>query len=285
MSRSRRPVALAGLLAAGVVWSSAAQAVDAPEWNHDPDDPDRGPLSWAQIDESFEACEGGQSQSPVDVGDATETRLPTLRAHYPRFPLTVENTGHVIEVPIPEGSAGTLTVGRDRYRLLQFHLHAPSEHTVDGRSFDMEAHLVHRDPASGALAVVGVFLDAAEAQGSLVDLVVANAPDQAEEEHEVDARISPAALLPRGSGAGPGNADSGPVASNVTDYRTYAGSLTTPPCSEGVTWFVVTRPGTVSPSSVQRHHDLVAELPGYDHYDANNRPVQPLNDRTVLRSR
>lgn len=277
-TRRIRTLALA-LAVAGTTWATAASAAVPPEWNHDPADPTRGPLGWAQVDAMFEACSAGRSQSPVDVGRTRSARLPELRFHYPRVPLTVENTGHVIEVPVPEGSDARLRVGRTTYELLQFHLHAPSEHEVRGRSFAMEAHLVHRQPRTGQLAVVGVLLDERTMSRALVDRVVANAPSEAGEEHEVHARITPADLLPRSPGhRGRGRA-------SADDYVTYGGSLTTPPCTEGVRWFVLERAGTVSAASVERHHDVVSELPGYDGYGFNNRPVQPRNGRSVLRSR
>lgn len=102
------------LAVAGKAWGTAAQAVVAPQWNHDPADAARGPLSWAQIDATFEACGAGRSQSPVDVGTTRKAKLPVLRFHYPRVPLTVENTGHVVEVPIPADSGATLRVGTTR---------------------------------------------------------------------------------------------------------------------------------------------------------------------------
>jgi carbonic anhydrase len=277
-TRRIRTLAVA-LAVAGTTWATAAAAAVAPEWNHDPGDLTRGPLSWSEIDATFEACAAGRSQSPVDVGRTRSARLPQLRFHYPRVPLTVENTGHVIEVPVPEESAATLRVGGATYELLQFHLHAPSEHEVAGRTFAMEAHLVHRNPRTGRLAVVGVLLDERAMSRALVDRVVANAPSEAGEEHEVHARVTPANLLPRSAGQrGERRASSG-------DYVTYRGSLTTPPCTEGVRWFVLERPGTVSAASVERHHDVVSELPGYDGYGFNNRPVQPRNGRSVLWAR
>ncbi len=279
MGSRRIRTLVVSLAVAGTAWATAAQAVVAPQWNHDPADPARGPLSWARIDASFEACAAGASQSPVDVGAARSAKLPVLRFHYPRVPLVVENTGHVVEVPLPAGSGATLRVGHDTYQLVQFHFHVPSEHTVNGRHYDMEAHLVHRDPTTGALAVVGVLLDETEDAETLTDLVMANAPLEAGEEHQVRRRISAARLLP-----GPA-ADSGRVSATVRDYVTYGGSLTTPPCSEGVRWMVLDRPGEVSVESVERHHELVAELPGYDGYGFNNRPVQPLNGRTVQSAR
>jgi carbonic anhydrase len=278
MGSRRIRMLVVSLAVAGTAWGTAAQAVVAPQWNHDPSDAVRGPLSWAQIDATFESCGTGTSQSPVDVGTTRSAKLPLLRFHYPRVPLVVENTGHVVEVPIPEDSGATLRVGHDTYRLVQFHLHSPSEHAVNGRLYDMEAHLVHRDSA-GRLAVVGVFLDETAHSNALVDFVVANAPHEAGEEHHVDAKISATGLLP-----GPASG-SGRVGAAVGDYAAYGGSLTTPPCSEGVRWMVITQPGEVSEESVETHHEIVAELPGYDGYGFNNRPVQPLNGRTVLGAR
>lgn len=256
-------------------------------------------MSWAQIDATFETCAAGTSQSPVDVGTSREAELPKLRFDYPRVPLTVENTvrvpltventGHVVEVPIPADSGATLRVGRDTYRLVQFHFHAPSEHAVNGRYYNMEAHLVHRDDATGRLAVVGVFLDETAQSNALLDFVIANAPLEAEEEHAVDATFSATGLFPGRNGRsgrdgdGRGNG-SGRVSATEDDYVTYGGSLTTPPCSEGVRWMVLEEPGAVSAASVERHHEVVGELPGYDGYGFNSRPVQPLNGRSVLRA-
>ena len=132
-------------------------AADPPAWNHDPGDAS-GPTGWGSIDESYEQCVSGSEQSPVDIATTVETLLPRLEFNYPPTPLVVENTGHVIEVPMPEESENTLLIGDGAYRLAQYHFHAPSEHTLDGKSFEAEAHLVHESD-DGQLAVVGVFLD------------------------------------------------------------------------------------------------------------------------------
>ena len=129
-----------------------------PAWNHDPDDARLGPTAWASIDLSFEACRTGTSQSPVDIANTVEADLPPLVFDYGATPLVVENTGHTVEVPMPESIGQTRTVGEDECRLDQYHFHAPSEHTLDGESFDAEAHLVH-EKDDGELAVIGVFFE------------------------------------------------------------------------------------------------------------------------------
>ena len=120
-----------------------------------------GPTSWGVIDESFEACATGDGQSPVDLAGAEIVDLPELMLDYPRAPLVVENTGHVIEVPMPEEGEHTLTIGEDEFRLVQYHFHAPSEHTIDGKAYDAEVHLVH-ESEDGELAVVGQLLEESE---------------------------------------------------------------------------------------------------------------------------
>ena len=107
-----------------------------------------------------------------------------MRFDYPDNELVVENTGHVIEVPIPADNGNTLRVGSSDFRLIQYHFHAPSEHTLDGQQFDLEAHLVHEN-AAGQLAVVGVFMDIGDQPNELVDEVFHNAPEEAGEETEV----------------------------------------------------------------------------------------------------
>ena len=170
---------------------------------------------------------------------------------------------------MPEDSDLTLTIEDDVYRLAQYHFHAPSEHTLDGESFDVEAHLVH-EADDGELAVVGVFLDASEAPSELVDSVLGNAPDEAGEEVEVEEERSPLELLPvEGESA------------EVTRYHTYPGSLTTPGCGEGVRWIVLKDTLGVSATATERLHELIAGFPGYDGYESNNRPTQPLNDREI----
>ena len=247
-------------------------AADPPAWNHDPGDA-IGPTGWGSLDESYEQCVSGSEQSPVDIATTVETLLPRLEFSYPPTPLVVENTGHVIEVPMPEESENTLLIGDGAYRLAQYHFHAPSEHTLDGKSFDAEAHLVHESD-DGRLAVVGVFLDEELSPSELVDAAITNAPDEAGEEVEVEEEQSIAdELLPlEGS-------------SKVVDrYVTYTGSLTTPGCGEGVRWIVLNGASGISPASVERLHELIADFPEYDGYENNNRPTQPLNEREIARS-
>jgi carbonic anhydrase len=239
-----------------------------PAWNHDPADASLGPAGWGSIDDAFEACLTGTNQSPVDIANAVPADLPPLEFSYAGIPVVIENTGHVIEVPISEESVHTLTIGDESYRLVQFHFHAPSEHTVDGVSHDLEAHLVHQND-EGQLAVVGVFLDEGAAPVELVDSVIGNAPEGAGEEVELEAESSPLALLPLEGGTA------------IVRYSTYLGSLTTPGCTESVRWIVLSDTMGVSSAAADRLHELIAAFPGYDGHDDNNRPIQPLNDREI----
>ncbi len=128
-------LAVAAVVAALLLVGCGGADETAPAWNHDPGDATRGPAAWGDLDESFEQCRTGTEQSPVDIAGAVTADLPDLVFDYPETSLTVKNTGHVIEAELPEDSDLTLTVGGDEYRLVQFHLHAPSEHTVDGEPY------------------------------------------------------------------------------------------------------------------------------------------------------
>lgn len=274
----RRRLLVAAICAVALVGCGGDSVDEAapsepPAWNHDSDDAELGPSAWGDIDRSFESCRTGLEQSPVDITEPVEADLPGLEFDYPAAPLVVENTGHTIEVPMPEGSDQSLAIGEDEYRLLQYHLHAPSEHTSDGRSRDAEVHLVHESEA-GELAVVAIFLERTFPPSSLVDLVLDSAPAQAGEDVELDEERSPIEFLP----------ELDDTTAVLTYYQTYSGSLTTPPCSGGVRWFVSQFSAGISAGALDRLHELIADFPEYDGYDNNNRPTQPLNDREIERT-
>ena len=149
---------------------------------------------WGGIDQSFEQCGTGDNQSPVDIAEAIPADLPALEFDYPPTPLVVRNTGHVIEASLPEASDLTLTVEGTEYRLVSFHFHAPSEHTLDGESYEAEVHLVHRS-ADGELAVVAVLLEPSGLPSPLIGQVVDAAPGDAGQEVEFDEGLSPLELL------------------------------------------------------------------------------------------
>jgi carbonic anhydrase len=241
-----------------------------PSWTHDPAD-ETGPSKWGSL-ESYQLCAEGTSQSPIDLGGAVPGSLPPLEFDYGAEPLIVENTGHTVEVPSQEAPEETLTIGDDVYSLDQYHFHVPSEHTVGGRRYDMEAHLVHAD-ARGRIAVVAVFLDERKPPSPLVDEVIGSAPEEVGERSEPGRQASAAALLPTTSGGGP---------STIARYTTYSGSLTTPGCSEDVRWIVLADPLGVASASTERMREFVSGLPGYDGYERNNRPTQPLNGRRIV---
>ncbi|WP_433299298.1 carbonic anhydrase family protein [Actinoplanes sp. CA-030573] len=276
------PTAAASALASASVRVTAT--VEAPVWSHNPALPD-GPTHWAGLTPDWAACGGDGDQSPIVINDGRRVALPPLQVDYPRVPLIVENTGHVVEVPQPADAVGTLRFGTAVYRLTQWHVHAPSEHVVNGHRADLEIHLVHQD-AQGSTAVLAIFADiarpgpGADGRGGTAGLLrrtLRAAPETAGEETDTGTKASPVTLLPSDARR------SGRPGAVVGSYLTYGGSLTTPPCTTGVRWFVLPTLVRVDAGTVDRLHELVAGFPGYGGYPDNNRPVQPIGTRTVQR--
>jgi carbonic anhydrase len=216
------------------------------------------PGHWAGMEKEFETCGIGKHQSPIDIRStaAKVSDLPEIAFDYRPSPLKIIDNGHTVQVNYAPGSS--ITVNGTRYELAQFHFHKPSEEKIDGKSFDMVAHLVHKD-ANGKLAVVAVPLKKG-AENPLVATLWKNLPKEKEHEKSVEsASINVADLLPAKHG-----------------YYAFDGSLTTPPCSEGVRWFVLKSPTTISSGELAAFGKL---------YPMNARPVQPLNGREVLSSK
>jgi carbonic anhydrase len=217
-----------------------------------------GPAQWGKLEKDYGTCTLGKFQSPIDIRDdvAKKADLPAIEFAYKPAPLKIIDNGHSIQVNYAPGSF--ISVGGKRYELVQFHFHKPSEEKINGKGFAMVAHLVHKD-TSGNLAVVAVLLAAGE-PNALVRTLWENLPKTKGSESAVDAVMINAADL---------------VPSNHA-YYTFAGSLTTPPCSEDVTWFVLKNPVSISKDEVARFARV---------YPMNARPVQALNGREVKSSR
>lgn len=210
-----------------------------------------GPTAWAKLDHAYAACGTGHAQSPIDISAPASRDLPNVDIHYQPTRLNVLNNGHTIQVTYDSGSY--VEVGGTRYNLVQFHFHAPSEHTIGKKPAAAELHLVH-SAADGRLAVIGVLIERGQENGALAPLW-AHLPAEAGPAQQIAGSLNAADLLP----------------ARRTTYR-YDGSLTTPPCTEGVRWLVMTTPITVSDQQL-------ASLKAVLH--ANNRPVQPLHNRVV----
>lgn len=213
---------------------------------------ERGPENWGALSPEFAVCETGTMQSPINLADATRTELPDPQFNYEPTPLEIVNKGHTLQVEYEPGSA--ITVGGTRYELLQFHFHTPSEHRLQGEEFPAELHLVHRGPG-GELAVVGVLIERGNENAAL-EPVLNNLPETPGEEQQVaSVRINAEDLLP----------------ADGQHYR-YAGSLTTPPCTEGVKWFVLDEPIELSAEQIEALRSVIS---------TSNRPVQPLGSREL----
>lgn len=242
-----------GAVVAALGFGSAALAGEghghAPHWGYAGA---AGPAAWGALDTNFKTCSVGKEQSPIDLKAAKNSELADVEIHYSEAPLNIVNNGHTIQVNFPEGNYAT--IGGVKYNLLQYHFHTTSEHTLDGQSFPLEAHLVHKTD-DGKLGVIGVFMKEG-AENPALAAVWENMPKEAGTVEKADIKINPAQLLP-----------------TTLTYYNYAGSLTTPPCSEGVNWMVMTTPVEVSSGQVQAFAAI---------FPQNNRPVQALNERTVL---
>lgn len=213
---------------------------------------DTGPAHWGALTPQYALCRLGVSQSPIDLTADTIAKPHDLAFHYADSPFEIVDTGHTIQVSC--GPGNKLCAGERQYDLQQFHFHHRSEHTRDGVLSDMEVHFVHSD-ARGHLAVVGILLTAGP-QNDFVHRLWKHLPTAPGQKKIVD------------GGTG-----------NITDllptdrsYFSYSGSLTTPPCTENVSWFVFPSPVAVSGEQIARFTAL---------YPNNARPTQPLHDRVV----
>jgi len=244
------------MLVAATAAATPAQAQWKTPWDYEGP---RGPDHWSELDPEYASCNTGREQSPIDILTArltTTPDLPALQFEYRSYPLEgLTDNGKTIRVNY-QGSQNenVLVVNGDRYRLTQFHFHRPSEELVNGKQFDMVLHLMHAS-SDGRLAGVAVFLTAGKANAAVQKLWGHMPKTVGTEESVPGVVVNPASMLPR-DGA----------------YYTYSGSVTAPPCTEGVTWFVLKTPVEVSPAQV------AAFARRYPH---NVRPVQPLNGRVV----
>ena len=217
---------------------------------------DIGPNHWGDLSPSFAACGKGMSQSPVDLHNADTARMQAIGFHYRVTPIYLLHNGHTVQANYKAGSS--ITIGEDQFDLLQFHFHTPSEHKVGGQAFPMEIHFVHKHQASGRLAVVGVLV-APGNHNLAAQEIWDNLPQKANTTSDHPRTlINGRDLLPENK-----------------DYFRYMGSLTTPPCSEGVSWYVLQTPVQFSAAQIQR----IGNLMGY-----NARPVQKRNHRMVLKA-
>ena len=212
------------------------------------------PEHWGEIEDAYKICQTGMNQSPVNIDTTLKAQLAPLLTHYTDGPITLLNNGHTIQAAMKSETENSITLDNIPYTLQQFHFHAPSENTVQGKHYAMEMHLVHTS-AKGEIVVVAVMFDKGEPNKELDDLW-RNMP-AAEQNTALKPNLDINQLLP---------ADK--------RYWRFSGSLTTPPCSEGVTWVVLKHPMTLSAAQLEMFTHTM-------HHD-NNRPVQPLHGRVVV---
>ncbi|WP_423222091.1 carbonic anhydrase [Ideonella lacteola] len=229
----------------------AGHAAHSPHWSYD------GPTSalhWAELEPGFQTCGIGQEQSPINIETSRVTASPDARPlgfGYTPSEGSVVNNGHTIQVDLAQ--AGSLVLDDGAYGLVQFHFHTPSEEQIDGQSYPLVAHLVHRNE-QGRLAVVAVLFKLGQENAALKP-VFAKLPTDVDGRRALTAPLDVTALLPA-----------------TRAHYAFAGSLTTPPCSEGVRWHVLKTPVEISPAQLAAFKAI---------YTMNARPVQPLNGRAV----
>lgn len=246
---------LLAVLATGLSVVACQGSSTSADWSYEGDS---GPDHWADLSEDYALARTGQRQSPINISTsaAKVAALPRIDLDYQPHGLAIFNNGHTVEDDYTGG--GSMTVDGHTYELAQFHFHSPSEHTLDGQHAAMEMHLVHKD-AQGALAVLAVMIVEGEENEAFSDLSAFIPTEPGRADHVEGVTVDVNDLLP----------------ARIDSYR-YSGSLTTPPCSEGVAWFVLADPIEVSADQIANFREV---------FFGNNRPTQALNGRVVRRDR
>jgi len=214
-----------------------------------------GPNRWGQMSDEFKTCGVGTRQSPIDVTvkQAIKANMNDLKFSYQSVTPEIVNNGHTVQVNYAPGSHVSID-GKD-FQLLQFHFHTPSENKLAGKSFPMEMHLVHKS-ADGKLAVVAVFFEPGS-KNPILQSAAENLPVHAGQQETLsNVQLNAINLLPKNK-----------------KFARFNGSLTTPPCSEGVSWVVMTTPVQLSKQQLAKFKSVLGD---------NARPIQPLNNRFIL---
>jgi carbonic anhydrase len=230
-----------------------ARPANPPNWGYSGAD---GPDHWADLEPDYAECKSGHRESPIDIVGAQLADLPRIHFDYKLAPLKVINNGYTIQFNYESGSS--ITINGTALPLVQFHFHHVSENEIDGKKYDMELHFVHVDAAANRTAVVAVFIKSGAENAPLRDLWSHIPHDKGKEVEYKKVVINAADLLP---------ADQ--------NYYTFDGSLTIPPCKEGVKWFVLKTPIEASPAQIAAFAKL---------YPDNARPIQPTNGREIHES-
>lgn len=214
-----------------------------------------GPENWGMLSPEFSTCSTGQNQSPIDIKGGVDADLKAIKFKYNMLtPSEIVNNGHTVQVNMWSG--GQITLDGEVFKLKQFHFHTPSENTIDGKSFPLEVHFVHLN-ANGKLAVVAMMFEPGK-DDELLTTLWKNMPLKAGESKKLGAK----------------DLASMEFEGEVKNYYRFNGSLTTPPCSEGVRWIVMKAPRYVSQAQVMKFQETISH--------SNNRPVQPINARLVV---
>ena len=214
-----------------------------------------GPEHWGGLSHDYAMCKDGKKQSPINISSTQHAKLSRINFSYSAEPKEILNNGHTVQVNMKKGSS--VTVDGKKYNLLQFHFHAPSEHTIDGQATDMVAHFVHQ-AKDGQLGVVGVLFKIAgknTTANTTLEKLWRYMPKQSGDKRSIASGVTVAKLLP-----------------SKTNYYHYSGSLTTPPCSENVNWMVLQTVVLVQAAQVEAFANIIHK---------NVRPVQAINGRVI----
>ncbi|MEK7990110.1 MAG: carbonic anhydrase [Thiotrichaceae bacterium] len=243
MRKALHLLAVSSLFCTGLVYAEGSH------WTYSGE---TGPAHWAEVNSDYHVCAEGKNQSPVNLTDFVEADLPALTFDYQTQAKEILNNGHTILINMAEGSS----LGVDGLTLpaMQFHFHSPSENQINGESFPIEMHIVHGDGV-GNFAVIAVMFKEGEANPALESLW-ANMPTNSGEHRGLE------------------NADLSGLLPEDKDYYRFTGSLTTPPCSEGLRWLVLKNPVTASKAQIKQFQKVMQH--------PNNRPLQPINARVIL---
>lgn len=207
------------------------------------------PEKWGELDAKFATCSTGFNQSPINIQNAKNSVLEKLELNYKKGDADIINNGHTIQVTPKTDS--TLTLDGETYKLLQFHFHSPSENLIDGKSYPLEVHFVHQN-TQGQLAVFGILYSEGEENIELNKLWKAMPKEQKNSIQDVN----PRQLVP-----------------DSFKYYRFSGSLTTPPCTEGIIWLVADQHPTVSKAQIELFNSTMTH--------PTNRPVQPIHGRVI----